>query len=101
MCEEFKVFSTFLEYIGERPSKDHSIDRIDNSKGYEIGNVRWANTMTQVKNRSYYKNYKIYRFRPEKNKWYATYGYRQSRVSKTFSTEAEAAEWLKSLPDLS
>ena len=35
-------FSTFLTDVGERPSKEFSLDRIDNNKGYEPGNVRWA-----------------------------------------------------------
>jgi hypothetical protein len=44
-------FSTFLSYIGERPSPRHTIDRVDNSRGYEPGNVRWATFAEQAKNR--------------------------------------------------
>jgi len=35
-------FSTFLDHVGKRPSPKHSLDRIDNSMGYEPGNVRWT-----------------------------------------------------------
>lgn len=44
-------FQAFFEHIGPRPSPFHSIDRIDNSKGYEPGNVRWATIVEQNNNK--------------------------------------------------
>lgn len=32
----------FIDYVGNRPSVDYSIDRIHNDKGYEPGNVKWS-----------------------------------------------------------
>lgn len=34
-------FPSFLADVGLRPSSDHEIDRIDNERGYEPGNVHW------------------------------------------------------------
>jgi hypothetical protein len=52
MCDAWREnFSDFFEYLGPRPSKKHSIDRIDNDRGYEPGNVRWATRKMQSKNR--------------------------------------------------
>jgi len=45
-------FMVFLKEVGKRPSKEHSIDRIDNTNGYFKGNIRWANRSEQQTNRS-------------------------------------------------
>lgn len=52
VCAEWRgSFDAFLAHVGARPSPAHSIDRIDNDRGYEPGNVRWATDSEQARNR--------------------------------------------------
>lgn len=52
MCARWRnSFPYFLEDMGNRPSLKHSIERIDNNKGYYKSNCRWATMKDQCANR--------------------------------------------------
>lgn len=50
VCERWRNFDNFFADMGERPSRRHSIERIENDKGYEPGNCRWATKAEQQRN---------------------------------------------------
>lgn len=52
VCDRWREsFSNFIADMGDRPSPKHSLDRIENDKGYEPGNCRWAIPEVQQNNR--------------------------------------------------
>lgn len=54
VCDEWlgeHGFYIFLGHIGTKPDPNLSLDRIDNDKGYQPGNVRWATKSEQSRNR--------------------------------------------------
>lgn len=47
VCERWGDFLNFLEDMGERPSREFSIDRIDPKGNYEPTNCRWLTRSEQ------------------------------------------------------
>lgn len=54
VCAEWHDPAAFIEYVevvlGPRPTETHTIDRVDNERGYEPGNLRWATRSEQNSN---------------------------------------------------
>lgn len=51
MAPEFAAsYEAFRDELGPRPSRLHSVDRRDNDRGYEPGNIYWATKKEQAAN---------------------------------------------------
>lgn len=51
ICKEWREdYAAFLNYVGRKPKDKDSIERIDNDKGYEPGNIKWATAKEQARN---------------------------------------------------
>lgn len=50
VCDEWNDPVCFVKDMGVRPSANHQIDRVDNTKGYFKNNCRWVEKTPQMQN---------------------------------------------------
>jgi hypothetical protein len=50
VCERWLDFDNFLADMGRKPDPELTLERIDNSKGYEPANCKWATMKEQSNN---------------------------------------------------
>lgn len=74
-------FDAFIAHIGPKPTPKHTLDRIDNTRGYEPGNVRWVTMLEQANNR---RSSKLVTFEGETHtaaEWGRRFGVRRQYVA--------------------
>lgn len=91
----------FIQDMGERPSINHSLDRIDNNGNYELNNCKWATKREQQAKRSNSnKHVGVYELKPIKGRSFkfpfkASLYVNGKRYEKLCSTLEEAIEQRK------
>lgn len=92
VCHSWSAsFEEFIKDMGPRPSKDHSIERIDNDGDYTAQNCKWATPIEQANNRH---NSVVFDYKGQKFTYRQLYQFCHPGVSlSTFRARIEHTKW--------
>lgn len=88
VCVEWHDFENFIKDVGERPD-GMTLDRIDGTKGYEPGNVKWSTPKQQARNQ---KTNRIIEYKGEK-KCLAAWAEHFGMGLQTLWSRLEESKW--------
>ncbi len=89
-------FSNFIKDMGERP-EGHSLDRIDNNKGYSPDNCRWATRHQQAANMRNNNEIVGVRYVESKRRWSGQLTINGKVYYKSFPNKIDAISYRKML----
>jgi hypothetical protein len=91
VCNQWFDFDVFVKDMGHRPSKKHSIDRINNNGNYEPSNCRWATEIEQKNNMRTNRRFTLWGKTKTMAEWARVAGIKQKtffmRISKGWDIE--------------
>ena len=89
VCDRWHEAGNFLEDMGERPSPEYTLGRIDNDKGYEPENCRWETITEQNRNN---RTTKLTLAEAREIRMLHARGYMQTELAKEFGI-SKTAVW--------
>ena len=99
VCDRWNKFENFYADMGPLPSPEHTLERIDNNKGYSKSNCKWATKDEQNRNK---QNTKLFIFNGEKlilndiaKKYNISISTLRSRIGKLGYSIDDAVNWPK------
>lgn len=69
VCDRWLKFENFYADMGDRPSPEHSIDRVDNDGPYSPENCRWATRTEQANNKTNNTRFVFYGLTKTLSEW--------------------------------
>ena len=88
VCDRWlNSFENFYADMGKRPSNHHSIDRINNDKGYSPENCRWATLDIQATNKKRVVYYETNGIRKNLQEWSNYFGVHQANLMNTLKSK--------------
>lgn len=98
ICDRWSIFENFLADMGVRPSRNHSLDRVDSDGNYEPENCKWSTPLEQTLNRRMMGNNKSgfrgVSWRRREQRWYAQISLQYRVIHIAISNDKEEAAWM-------
>jgi len=98
VCDRWlNSFQNFLADMGRRPSRSHTIERVDNNGNYEPGNCIWATMAVQAQNKRSNRPVTINGETKNLNQWAKAAGIPEGIIRWRIRRGWPQGQWLKTV----